>query len=483
MPERAFVNDIRADLHDVNTVYVALDNHKYGDYTPYILKSTNRGRSWVSIKGDLPDRHLVWRIVQDHVDKDLMFLATEFGLYFTVDGGGKWVELTAGSPTISFRDVTIQRREEDVVAASFGRGFFILDDYAPLRDIDEEALEQEALLFTGRRAWWYVEKHPLAFSEGGSQGHSYFRAPNPPFGATFTYYLKEDLQTLAKARQETEKDKVKDWENTPFTGFDAAEEERRETAPEMWLTVRDKDGNVVRRINGPTTKGFHRVSWDLRFPAVTPAAPVDADDDEPSGFLAAPGTYTVSLSKRVRGETTELVAAQEFTVERLREGALPGAAPEEAVAFWERAARLQRAATAASAATGNLEKKVGNLKIALGRTRSAPAELDNQWQAIRTELHDVVELLSGNQAMAEVGQDQPPNVQNRLGKVLIGVGQSTYGPTGTHRRVLEIAEQDFETVRTRINTLQQTTIPTFESALIEAGGPWTAGGEIPAISE
>lgn len=483
VPDRAFVNDIRADLHDADTVYIALDNHKYGDYTPYLLKSTNRGRSWVSITGDLPDRHLVWRVVQDHKDKDLMFLATEYGLFFTVNGGGKWIELTAGSPTISFRDVTIQRREEDLVAASFGRGFFILDDYAPLRDIDEAALDQEAMLFPGRRAWWYVEKHPLAFSEGGSQGHSYFRAPNPPFGANFTYYLKDDLQTLSKVRQEGEKEKVKNWENTPFNGFDAAEEERRETAPEIWLTVRDKDGNVVRRIKGPTKKGFHRVAWDLRFPSVTPAAPLDADDDEPSGFLAAPGTYTVSLSKRVRGETTELIAAQEFEVERLREGALPGAAPEEAVAFWERAARLQRAATAASAATGNLEKKVGNLKIALGRTRSAPADLDDQWQAIRTELHDVVELLSGNQAMAEVGQDQPPNVQNRLGKVLIGVGQSTYGPTGTHRRVLEIAERDFETVRTRVNTLQQTTIPAFEAALIEAGGPWTAGGEIPAISE
>ena len=168
VPATAFVNDIRADLHDANTVYVALDNHKYGDYTPYLLKSTNQGRNWTSITGDLPDRHLVWRIVQDHVDPELMFTATEYGLFFTVDGGSKWVELTGGAPTISFRDVTIQRREEDLVAASFGRGFFILDDYTPLRDVDEAALDQEALLFPGRRAWWYMERHPLGFTEGRS---------------------------------------------------------------------------------------------------------------------------------------------------------------------------------------------------------------------------------------------------------------------------------------------------------------------------
>ena len=136
---------------------MCIRDSKYGDYAPYLLKSTNRGRTWTSIAGDLPDRHLVWRVVQDHVDKDLMFAATEFGLFFTVDSGEQWIEFSGGVPTISFRDVTIQRREEDIVAASFGRGFFILDDYTPLRDVDAESLKEEAMLFPGRRAWWYMD--------------------------------------------------------------------------------------------------------------------------------------------------------------------------------------------------------------------------------------------------------------------------------------------------------------------------------------
>ncbi|WDI31319.1 hypothetical protein PUV54_15325 [Hyphococcus flavus] len=479
VPERAFVNDIRADLFDANTVYVALDNHKYGDFKPYLYKSTNRGQTWQSISGDLPERHLVWRVVQDDENANLMFAATEFGLFFTVDGGSRWVELQGGAPTIAYRDVTIQRREDDVVAASFGRGFFILDDYSPLREITEEALEEDALLFPGRRAWWYMEQNPLAFSEGGTQGHSYYRAPNPPFGAVFTYYLKEDLKSLAETRQEAEKEKLDAWEDTPFTGYDAVEEERREIEPQIWLTVRDADGNIVRRINGPAKKGIHRVAWDLRYPAMTAVTGQEDPEDPPTGYLAAPGQYTVSLSKRVRGETTELVAAKPFTVERLRNGALPGMEPAETVAFWERLSRLQRAVSAASSSVGELNTKMGHLKTALARSRTAPAALDAQWRELRREIYELEAALGGNQSMNEVGQDTPPSVQSRLGKVLVGTGLSTYGPTNTHLSQIDIVEQDFAAIRDRINTLKQTDMPAFENALIEAGAPWTPGGLVP----
>ncbi|MEM6700925.1 MAG: glycosyl hydrolase, partial [Bacteroidota bacterium] len=89
LPERAFVNDIKADMHDANTVYVALDNHKEGDYAPYLYKSTDKGKSWKSIAGDIPEKHLMWRLVQDHVKPELLFVGTEFGIYFTLDGGEK----------------------------------------------------------------------------------------------------------------------------------------------------------------------------------------------------------------------------------------------------------------------------------------------------------------------------------------------------------------------------------------------------------
>ena len=286
VPASAFVNDLKADLHDADTVYVALDDHKSGDFRPYLLKSTDRGRTWRSIAGDLPDRHLVWRVVQDHVKPDLLFAGTEFGIFFTTNGGARWVKLGGGVPTISFRDLAIQRRENDLVGASFGRGFYVLDDYSALREATGEALAKEAALFPVRKAWWYVERAPLGESGRASQGASFFIAPNPPFGAVFTYHLADDLRGRAKQRQEKEKPLVEAGKDAPYPGWAEVEAERRETAPVVVLTVKDAAGAVVRRVEGKAEKGFHRVAWDLRLPPVDPIgtpAPPDEEGDGPAG--------------------------------------------------------------------------------------------------------------------------------------------------------------------------------------------------------
>ena len=133
--------------HDAATVYAAFDNHKMGDFKPYLLKSTDRGRTWTSIAGDLPARGSVYALAEDHVDPNLLFAGTEFGLFFTIDGGKKWTRLKGGLPTIAVRDLAIQERENDLVVATFGRGFYVLDDYTPLRRTTPALLEQEAVLF------------------------------------------------------------------------------------------------------------------------------------------------------------------------------------------------------------------------------------------------------------------------------------------------------------------------------------------------
>lgn len=478
VPATAYVNDIRADLFDENTVYVALDNHKYGDFKPYLYKSTNRGRSWTNITGNIPDRHMVWRVVQDHKNPNLLFAATELALYFTLDGGRKWVKMTGDAPTIAFRDVTIQRREDDLVAASFGRGFFVVDDISPLRELDEASLNQEAMLFPGRKAWWYIEQHPLAFSEGGSQGHGYYRAPNPPFGANFTYYLADDVQSLKEQRQEREKPLAKDGEDTPFPGFPAMTAELQESAPTIWLTVRDGDGNVVRRIKGPTKKGFHRVNWDLRLPDNSIARATPAGDDEPSGYLVSPGEYTVSLSKRVRGRTVELVGPKPFLVERLRDGALPPQA--DAAEFWNEIATFDRSVTAASATLNELKKRLGLLAVAVERAQGEdPTALDNRLQAIRDEVNALDAQLNGDPARNALAERTQPTVRSRLGKVQTGLFASTYGPTQTHRDQFGFAQAEFGAIKDRLRTLTETAIPAFEAELSAAGAPYVPGAQIP----
>jgi len=192
VPETTYVSCLYASLHDPNTVFATFDNHKQSDYKPYILVSHDRGKSWQSISGDLKESHVVYSIIQDHVKPDLLFCGTEYGVYFTIDGGKKWIQLKGGLPTIAVRDLDIQRRENDLVLATFGRGFYILDNYIPLRELTEKSLnEQDYTLFPVKDALMFV-KRSATF---GSVGTSFFKADNPPFGATFTYYIKEAPKT------------------------------------------------------------------------------------------------------------------------------------------------------------------------------------------------------------------------------------------------------------------------------------------------
>ena len=134
VPERSFINEVQASLFDADTVFAIADAHKIGDYTPYVFVSTNRGRSWTSISGDLEYGNIAWAIQQDHENPDLLFLGAEKGLYFSLNGGENWHKM-AGAPTIAFRDLKIQRRDDDVVGATFGRGIYVLDDYSALRSM------------------------------------------------------------------------------------------------------------------------------------------------------------------------------------------------------------------------------------------------------------------------------------------------------------------------------------------------------------
>ena len=478
-----FVNDIKADLHDANTVYVVVDDHKSGDFSPYILKSTNRGGTWTSISESLPERHVVWRIVQDHVNPALLFAGTEFGVFFTIDGGAKWVKLGGGAPTISFRDLVIQKRENDLVAASFGRGFWIIDDYTPLREITEEQLKSEAVLFPVRDAPWYIEKMPLGnFDANGkaSQGDSFFVAPNPPFGAVFTYYLGDGLQTAQEQRRESEEKLEKSSGDTAYPGWEALRDEEIEEPPAIVLTVSNSNGEMIRRIEGPVSAGFHRVAWDLRYPLSSPWKPSTSEPDYIviPGPLAAPGSYRVSLAKRVNGQLTQLGTERSFEVSPIGERGHPGAATEELVAFAARLDDLNRQLTGASAAVKTLLVETGAIKDTLLRSDAADA-LRAQTRSIELELLGLQQNITGNEARGLYGDEGPVSISRRLEVAVMGTFRSTYGPTPTHIRSVEIAEFEFADVKSGIRRISEVEMPALRQELNNAGVPWTPGRGVP----
>jgi hypothetical protein len=420
VPERTYVSKLVASQHDAATVYACFDNHKNGDFAPYAQKSTDAGKTWTSIAGDLPDRHLVWRLVQDHVDPDLLFVGTEFGIFFTVDGGGKWIELTGNMPNIAWRDLAIQTRENDLVGASFGRSFWILDDYTPLRHVSDEALESEALLFPVRKAWWYHERRTLGGGKKASQGDAFYVADNPPFGATFTYDLHDAAKTALEQRREAEKETKSEGGDTPYPGWEAMKEEALEEAPAVLLTVLDATGEVVRRLTGPASAGIHRVAWDLRYPSTDVTTGGYFGDDGDSGFLAPPGTYTVTLALRSKGEAREL-GSESFEVVPLRQGTLPAAPPAEVVMFLQEVAETNRVISGVRAVLDETGTKLDAIEAAT--ERSLTAEFDTRIDALQRRLYELRDRLSGDQQKARVSELQ----EHTIGSCLDGFSKQNTG--------------------------------------------------------
>jgi hypothetical protein len=390
-------------------------------------------------------------------------------------------------PTIAFRDLAIQRRDNDLVGASFGRGFYVLDDYTPLRQISDEAMEQAALLFPVRNAPWYFQRRPLGDDGQASQGAAYYIADNPPFGAVFTYHLADGLKSLEEQRREGQKKLEKEWKDTPYVGFDELERERRQPKAAILLTVRDSEGDVVRTLTGPAKAGFHRVAWDLSYPTTAAIERVVSErwggrpDRDDSGFMAPPGTYTVTMSKRVDGQVTDLAGPMAFEVVRVFEGALEGSSPTDAAEFMRQVAELQRSVTAADEAMELAFKTVEELERALARSTTDPGTLDTELEALRQKLYELDQALSGNRTIGEMGHPQVPTVSGRLRVASMSGGMSDYGPTATHRRSFEIAREEFAEIEVSLKQLLDDDLPALEAKMEAAGVPWTPGRPLPEI--
>jgi photosystem II stability/assembly factor-like uncharacterized protein len=474
VPDMTYVADVLASRNDVNTVYAVFNNHKEGDFSPYVLKSTDKGRSWSSIAGNLPERHVTWSIQEDHVNPDLLFVGTELGLFSSLDGGSNWIELTSGVPTIAFRDLEIQRRENDLVAASFGRGIYILDDYSPLRAVNAALLAEEAHIFPVKDALMYIPAGPMGYSQKGSQGHSFYTAPNPSFGAIFTYYLKDGLETAKQRRQRHEANLRREGEPVYYPSWDELREEDREEAPVIILTVTDSDGNVVRRIRGRSSSGIHRVAWDLRYSGFRPSRP----GSDQSGPMAMPGAYTVQLGKVVDGVLTPMGAPQIFEAKPLGLATLAAADQAALLEFRNKLGRLQRAVLGANQVVDQTLEELSYAKQAVMDAPAADAALLEQIRSLEKQLLDIQVDLQGDRTISSRAEYIPPSITRRVQRAVGGFWSSA-APTTTHQRNYEVAGQAFGEVLARLRALIETDLAALEDALEAAGAPWTPGRGVP----
>jgi len=483
VPERTYVNYLLASQHDENVVYAAFNNHKNGDFKPYIFKSTDKGRTWTNISSNLPERGSSYAIAEDHVQADLLFVGTEFGAFASVDGGDYWKPLKAGLPTIAVRDIAIQERENDLVLGTFGRGFYVLDDYSPLRQVDEELLAAEAEIFPIKDGLIYIEAVPLGLRDKSFQGHSFYTAENPPVGANFTYFVKDDVKTLSDQRRAAEKEAIKEDEEIRYPTYDEWQAEQEEESPYLLFTVRDSDGEVVRKLKTGMKTGIHRITWDGRYPSKSPISLSSSSfnnpfADEDLGVLALPGNYTVDLAQSVNGELTQLVEPVAFEIKTLGGVTLPADDKEELMAFQSEVTELQRKLSAANRTMSDLNNRLRHIKEAIYAVPSPTPDLKKQIEEIETEMQEIRQMMNGDPYAGRLDQPSKFAPTSRIGWLTYEMWSSTSAPTSTQRTALDIAEEELQPAFAKLKTVVNEDLKALEEDLEKAGAPYTPGREL-----
>ena len=513
-PSTAFVNDIKADLFDEQTAYVALDNHKYGDYKPYLFKTNDGGKKWISISEGIPEGTLIWRIVQDHVNPKLLFLGTEYGVYISINQGEKWHKFSNGLPTIPVRDLVIQKRENDLVLATFGRSFYVLDDYSPLREINEQSINNEAILFAPRKALQYNQMHGGSGSSGGAS----YNAKNPPYGAVFSYYIKdahiskrekrlkgesfekannsildklskegyktpnsileEDIDELARKTEIEAKELEKLIEiieeqkskDIPFPGWEALDLELNESKAEIVFVIKNSQGETIRQLSTPLKKGFNKVSWDLNTNLATISISSSKRNYSDIWTMVDPGTYSVSMFKRVEGELTPLATQQSFDVERIRKNTLSNPLASKHKDYYKSIAELTKKVRTYEHLFNKANKRVVSYQNNLSYINEQRTALTKQVYELVNTMNVLKREIGGSKSRAEVGEKDKVSLNSRLYNSKGGWYPNSYGPTELHMESFNIATELFNRLKPKLDDYLEK-VKSVGKQLEDAGAP------------
>jgi hypothetical protein len=400
-------------------------------------------------------------------------------VYFSINGGGNWMQLKGGLPTIAVKDMEIQKRESDLVIATFGRGFYVMDDYSPLRNLKKEDMQKTAFISPIKKAWMYMESTPLGVRGKGFQGESYWNAPNPKPASVFTYYLKSDLKTLIEKRQELEKEKIKKGEAPFYPTIDSLRLEDAQPAPYLLFTITDADGNVVRRLKAPAKKGISRISWDFRDDAKNAITYVPFDESNvfnspPRGIFVLPGDYQVSLSKFEDGIYSELVSPQPFTIEALNIASMTATDRKALNDFGKKVAELKRGVDATNGYAADLNNKIKYIKEAALRTPGIDQGVIKDIASLEKRLVETGKILNGDASLSKREFEAPTSISLRITGMMEGLLNTTTAPTTTSINSYTVSAQQFAPILAEVKTIGDE-VKKIENLLEQKGAPYTPG--------
>ncbi|NET33440.1 MAG: glycosyl hydrolase [Cyanothece sp. SIO1E1] len=444
VPDTTFVNYVLPSMHDANTVYACFDGRKNSsDFTPYLLKSTDKGKTWTSIASNLPSG-TVYVIQEDHENPNILFIGTEWGVWTTIDGGKKWIQLKKGLPTIQVKDLTIQRRENDLVVATFGRGFYVLEDYSPLRELSESLAAKDAHIFEVDDAFLYFPASNINY-----QGAVHFRSRNPSPAANFRFYVKDGFESMKQKRVKAQKTAEKEGTAYPYPTEEELLAERQEPKPSLVFTIYDMDDKVLRKITSPLRKGYQTVSWDLSYL-------------NGRGPKVPPGDYKVAIDKMFKSDIERLVEPVPFKVFSISNalGSPDYAANYE---FMQDVVDLNALVSSARGKLNDMRTRLKNMKTILANMPVEASFMAPKIDSVTQQIDDVTKVILG-------GFGAKNTVSSRLGFAYFANRSAQVNVTGSQREQYALAKEAYDGQEPTLNELYNTTLPALEKEFMDAGG-------------
>jgi len=482
VPSRSYVNAVYASQHNANVIYAVFNHHKYGDFKPYVYRSDNLGTTWKKISNNLPEKGSVYAIEEDHVNGNLLFVGTEFGVFFTSNGGQHWKQLKSGLPTIAVRDIAIQKRENDLVLATFGRGFYVLDDFTALRGISESGNIASAQIFPIRDALRYEQSTPLGLPGKSFQGDSYYSADNLDPVAIIPYYYNDDLKSLKDIRKENEKKSKETSAGVGYPSYVELRAEADEISPELMFIITDDGGNVVKRLFQKPSKGVNRIEWDLRYNSKDAISLKGPSFYNPfaggsQGPLVKPGTYNVQMASAVDGKINLIGKARSFAVKALDNTVMPAKDDEAKTRFQRDVAELGRAMDGASKTVGEINNRLKYIDKAVKLVEVPSKAITSDYHDLKRTMKDIGRKMNGDRIKSQLDIDQPPTPTRRIGFIRYEQGSSTSSPTQTHLEGYDIAKNEFAPILDDIKMALEK-LKLLEDKLEDADAPYTPGRTI-----
>ncbi len=273
VPKNVWVSSVEPSHFDPGTAYATFDAHTFGDMRPYVYRTADFGKTWTPVVNEAAPVHGYAHVVkEDLVNKDLLFVGTEMGLWVSLDGGKQWAQYKGDEmPSVAVRDLAIHPRDHALVIATHGRGIWIVDDITPLRSLTADTLPKEALFLQAKPS---VQVIPAG--GGWANGDAAFVGPNPTDEAVFVYYQK-----------------------------------KRHIFGDLKIEVLDSTGKVVGTIPSSKRRGLNRSTWPMRLKAPQVPRAATAAFGAAIGPRLLPGTYTVRMTKDKQAYTTELRVVQD----------------------------------------------------------------------------------------------------------------------------------------------------------------------------